>query len=108
MRNFLPPFLSRDKQNEAFVELMRQHLFETRLIAHTLRVLEGHAGKLEKLEGKFRDAAVTALLKVGNVVMARTVFFGMTEYVTRKPEDLRVRLLEAYLQRAEREKLASH
>ena len=54
----------------------------------------------------FRDAAVTALTKVGNVDMARTLFFGMTEYVTRKPEDLRVRLL-AYLQQAEREKVAA-
>jgi hypothetical protein len=56
----------------------------------------------------FRDAAVTALLKVGHVEMARTVFVGMTQYVTRKPEDLRVRLLEAYLQQAEREMLATH
>jgi hypothetical protein len=32
----------------------------------------------------------------------------MTQYVTRKPEDLRVRLLEAYLQQAEREMLATH
>jgi hypothetical protein len=32
----------------------------------------------------------------------------MTEYVTRKPDDLRVRLLDAYLQKAEREKVAAH
>ena len=55
----------------------------------------------------FRDAAVTTLLKAGNVDMARTVFLGMTEYVTRKPEDLRVQLLEPYLQKAEREKVAA-
>lgn len=70
-----------------------------------------HARKIERAwlnNDMFRDAAVTALLKVGNVEMARTVFVGMTQYVTRKPEELRVRLLDAYLQKAEREKLASH
>jgi spermidine synthase len=72
-------------------------------------VIVYHARKNERAwlnNDMFRDAAVTALLKVGNIDMARTVFDGMSEYATRKPDDLRVWLLEAYLQKAEREKLA--
>jgi predicted membrane-bound spermidine synthase len=54
----------------------------------------------------FRDAAATAMLKTGKPDEARTIFNGMAEYATRKNEDLRVRLLEAYIAQAERAKAA--
>jgi spermidine synthase len=45
----------------------------------------------------FREAAVVALLKTGNVAKARTVFDRMEEYSVRKAGDLRLRVLEARL-----------
>jgi hypothetical protein len=52
----------------------------------------------------FRDGATVALLHTGNVAKARTLFDRMGEYASRKPDDLRVRLLGAHI--AAREKRA--
>jgi hypothetical protein len=52
----------------------------------------------------FRDGATVALLRTGNVAKARTLFDRMSEYASRKPEDLRVRLLEANIVQAEKKK----
>jgi spermidine synthase len=43
----------------------------------------------------FRDGAVVALLKTGQNAKARTVFNRMAEHVTRKSDDVRVRMLGA-------------
>ena len=45
----------------------------------------------------FRDGATIALLHYGDLRMARAVFDRMAEFVARKPNDLRVRLLEAHI-----------
>jgi len=50
----------------------------------------------------FRDAAVVAFLKTGAPAKARGVFDRLDEFVARKPNDLRVRLLDAYITEAER------
>ncbi|MBX9928098.1 MAG: hypothetical protein K2X99_04220, partial [Gemmatimonadaceae bacterium] len=48
-----------------------------------------------------RDAAVTARIHLGEISQARAAFGELTPYVTRKPYDLRTRLLEAWLEHAE-------
>jgi predicted membrane-bound spermidine synthase len=50
----------------------------------------------------FRDGATVALLQIGNAAKARTLFDKMSEYSSRKPEDLRVRLLAAQIVAAEK------
>ena len=50
----------------------------------------------------FRDGATVALLRTGDVAKARALFERMAEYVARKPEDVRVRLLGAHIVAAER------
>lgn len=49
-----------------------------------------------------RDGAVVALLHTNHVTRARTAFDKLAEYAARKPEDLRVRMLDAHI--AQREK----
>jgi spermidine synthase len=49
-----------------------------------------------------RDAAVIALIKTGAPARARGVFDQLNEFVSRKPADLRVRLLDAHLAAAEK------
>jgi spermidine synthase len=48
-------------------------------------------------EDLFRDGATIALIHTGDIEKARTVFDRMGEFVARKPNDLRVRLLEAHI-----------
>ena len=50
----------------------------------------------------FRDGATVALLHVGDLAKARTVFDLLSGYVARKPDDLRVRLLEAHISAKEK------
>jgi uncharacterized membrane-anchored protein len=45
---------------------------------------------------------VIALLHTGDVARARSEFDAMNEFVERKPNDLRVRLLEAHIGARER------
>lgn len=49
-----------------------------------------------------RDAAAVSLLKTGAPARARGVFNRLGEFATRKPRDLRVRLLDAYITAAQR------
>ncbi|MFI5311238.1 MAG: spermidine synthase [Gemmatimonadales bacterium] len=55
----------------------------------------------------FRDGAVVALLRTGDVTKARSVFDNMADYAVRKPGDLRVRMLDAHLAQAEEQKRGS-
>jgi hypothetical protein len=48
-------------------------------------------------EDLLRDGAVIALLHTGDVARARSEFDAMSGFVLRKPNDLRVRLLEAHI-----------
>lgn len=48
-------------------------------------------------EDIFRDGATIALLHTGDVARARVVFDRMGEFVARKPDDLRVRLVAAHI-----------
>ena len=50
----------------------------------------------------FRDGAVVALLHTGDLKKARRVFDRMGEFAARKPNDLRVRLLEAHISAMEK------
>jgi spermidine synthase len=52
-------------------------------------------------EDIFRDGATIALLHTGDVARARAVFDRMAEFVARKPDDLRVRLVAAHIVAAE-------
>ena len=52
----------------------------------------------------FRDGAVVALLRTGDIVKARTVYTKMEEYSIRKKGDLRVRLLDANIASRETKK----
>ena len=53
-------------------------------------------------EDLLRDGAVIALLHTGDVARARSEFDAMSGFVLRKPNDLRVRLLEAHIGARER------
>jgi spermidine synthase len=53
-------------------------------------------------EDLFRDGATIALLHTGDVPRARALFDQVGQYVARKPDDLRVRLLEAHIEARER------
>jgi predicted membrane-bound spermidine synthase len=53
-------------------------------------------------EDLFRDGAAIALLHTGDVAKARAVFDRMAEFVARKPDDLRVRLVAAHIVAAEK------
>jgi hypothetical protein len=48
-------------------------------------------------EDVFRDGAAIALLHTGDIKKARAVFDRMAEFVARKPDDLRVRLVAAHI-----------
>jgi predicted membrane-bound spermidine synthase len=50
----------------------------------------------------FRDGATIALLHTGDIQRARAVFDEMAAYALRKPDDLRVKLLEAHIAAAEK------
>jgi spermidine synthase len=52
-------------------------------------------------EDLFRDGATVALLETGDVAKARTVFDRTATFAARKPEDLRVRLLDAQIRARE-------
>jgi spermidine synthase len=52
----------------------------------------------------FRDGAVIALVHRGDLAKARELFDGLGAYVARKPNDLRVRLLEAHIAAQEKKK----
>ena len=53
-------------------------------------------------EDLFRDGAVIALIQTRDFVRARTVFDRFAEFAGRKPNDLRVRLLEAHISAGEK------
>ncbi len=53
-------------------------------------------------EDLFRDGATIALIHTGDLAKARVIFDRMGEFVARKPNDLRVRLLEAHIAAGER------
>ncbi|MGH7655111.1 MAG: hypothetical protein ACREN6_10665, partial [Gemmatimonadaceae bacterium] len=53
-------------------------------------------------EDVFRDGATIAFLRTGDVAKARAVFDRMAEFVARKPDDLRVRLVAAHIVAAEK------
>jgi spermidine synthase len=53
-------------------------------------------------EDLFRDGGTIALLHTGNVAKARTLFDRMSEFVARKPDDLRVRLVAAHIMAMEK------
>ncbi|MFI5231846.1 MAG: fused MFS/spermidine synthase [Gemmatimonadales bacterium] len=55
-------------------------------------------------EDVFRDGATIALLHTGDVAKARAAFDRMAEFVARKPDDLRVRLVAAHIVAAEQQK----
>ncbi|HEY2849096.1 MAG TPA: hypothetical protein VGI97_04410 [Gemmatimonadaceae bacterium] len=48
-------------------------------------------------EDVFRDGATIAFLHTGDIAKARAVFDRMAEFVARKPDDLRVRLVAAHI-----------
>ncbi len=52
-------------------------------------------------EDVFRDGATIAYLHTGDVKKARALFDRMAEFVARKPDDLRVRLVAAHIMAAE-------
>jgi hypothetical protein len=53
-------------------------------------------------EDIFRDGATIALLHTGDVAKARALFDRMGQFVARKPDDLRVRLVAAHIVAAEK------
>ena len=50
-------------------------------------------------EDLLRDGATIALIRTGQLQRARTVFERMNAYTARKPEDIRVRLIQAHLRK---------
>ena len=50
---------------------------------------------------ELRDGGVIANLHLGNVAEARRIYDGLGQWSLRKPDDLRSRLLEAYVEGAE-------
>ena len=50
----------------------------------------------------FRDGATIALIHTGDLARARLVFDRMVEFVARKGNDLRVRLVEAHISAGEK------
>lgn len=69
-------------------------------IAELVKAREGGISWMS--EDLFRDGATIALLHTGDVAKARAVFDRMAEFVARKPDDLRVRLVAAHIMAAEK------
>ena len=68
-------------------------------VAELVKAREG--GITWMSEDLFRDGATIAFLHTGDVAKARATFDRMAEFVARKPDDLRVRLVAAHIVAAE-------
>jgi hypothetical protein len=71
-------------------------------VAELVKAREGGISWMS--EDVFRDGATIALLHTGDVAKARAVFDRMAEFVARKPDDLRVRIVAAHIVAAEQQR----